>query len=121
WRRHRAGPSARRHGHPPDTDAGERAGAVRRALWHRLGLYRWWPGHRPAHREHRGHLMEISGRTAFVTGGGSGLGAATARALASAGARVAIFDRDTAKGTAIAKEVGGRFFACDVADAAAAE
>lgn len=65
--------------------------------------------------------MEISGRTAFVTGGGSGLGAATARALAATGAIVAIFDRDAAKGEAVAEEIGGRFFACDVADAASAE
>jgi NAD(P)-dependent dehydrogenase (short-subunit alcohol dehydrogenase family) len=65
--------------------------------------------------------MEISGRTAFVTGGGSGLGAATARALATAGAQVAIFDRDTAKGEAVAAEVGGPFLACDVADAVGAE
>src|SRR5690349_19638192 len=65
--------------------------------------------------------MDISGRTAFVTGGGSGLGAATARALAAAGARVAIFDRDAAKGQATASEIGGLFFACDVADAATAE
>jgi NAD(P)-dependent dehydrogenase (short-subunit alcohol dehydrogenase family) len=65
--------------------------------------------------------MDIKGRAAFVTGGGSGLGAATARALAAAGARIAIFDRDTAKGEAIAREIGGHFFACDVADARSAE
>lgn len=65
--------------------------------------------------------MEISGRTAFVTGGGSGLGAATARALAAAGARVAVFDRDTGKGQAVASEISGSFFACDVADASVAE
>jgi len=65
--------------------------------------------------------MELAGRTAFVTGGGSGLGAATARALAGAGARVAIFDRDVAKGEAVAREIGGRCFPCDVADAAGAE
>ena len=65
--------------------------------------------------------MKIAGRTACVTGGGSGLGAATARALASAGARVAVFDRDAARGQAVADEIGGRFFACDVADAAGAE
>lgn len=64
--------------------------------------------------------MEIAGRTAFVTGGGSGLGAATARALAAAGARVAIFDRDASKGQAVAGEIGGLFFACDVADEAVA-
>jgi NAD(P)-dependent dehydrogenase (short-subunit alcohol dehydrogenase family) len=65
--------------------------------------------------------MEVSGRISFVTGGGSGLGAATARALAGAGARVAIFDRDAAKGEAVATAIGGRFFACDVADPVVAE
>jgi len=65
--------------------------------------------------------MEIAGRTAFITGGGSGLGAATARALAAAGTRVAIFDRDGDKASAIAAEVGGRAFPCDVADAGGAE
>lgn len=65
--------------------------------------------------------MEIANRLAFVTGGGSGLGAATARALAAAGARVAIFDRDAGKGQAVADGIGGRSFACDVADATSAE
>lgn len=65
--------------------------------------------------------MEISGRAAFVTGGGSGLGAATARALAASGARVAIFDRDAARGDSVARETGGQFYACDVSDAAGAE
>jgi NAD(P)-dependent dehydrogenase (short-subunit alcohol dehydrogenase family) len=65
--------------------------------------------------------MDISGKTAFVTGGASGLGAATARTLATAGAKVAIFDRDAAKGEAVAAELGGKFFAVDVADAASAE
>jgi NAD(P)-dependent dehydrogenase (short-subunit alcohol dehydrogenase family) len=64
--------------------------------------------------------MDISGRTAFVTGGGSGLGAATARALTEAGARVAIFDRDDKKGQAVADAIGGAFFACDIADEASA-
>ena len=36
--------------------------------------------------------MDIEGKIAIVTGGGSGLGAATARALAARGARVALFD-----------------------------
>jgi NAD(P)-dependent dehydrogenase (short-subunit alcohol dehydrogenase family) len=65
--------------------------------------------------------MDISGRIAFVTGGASGLGAATARMLAAAGAKVGIFDRDAMKGEVIATELGGRFFAVDVADAANAE
>lgn len=65
--------------------------------------------------------MELAGRTAFVTGGASGLGAATARALAGAGARVGIFDRDTERAATVATELGGQSFALDVADAAAAE
>ncbi|MEO9228038.1 MAG: SDR family NAD(P)-dependent oxidoreductase [Devosia sp.] len=65
--------------------------------------------------------MEMLGRTGFVTGGGSGLGAATARALAKAGARVAIFDRDANRGQAVAAEIDGQFVACDVADASGAE
>ncbi len=65
--------------------------------------------------------MDISGRIAFVTGGASGLGAATARTLAASGATVGIFDRDAAKGEAMAAELGGRFFAVDVSDALSAE
>ena len=47
--------------------------------------------------------------SAVVTGGASGLGAATARALAAKGVKVAIFDMNEAKGEAIAKEIGGVF------------
>ncbi|AEQ52332.1 SDR family NAD(P)-dependent oxidoreductase [Pelagibacterium halotolerans] len=64
--------------------------------------------------------MDIAGKTAIVTGAASGLGAATARALAAAGAKVAVFDRDAEKGTVVATEIDGRFFPCDVADAASA-
>ena len=46
--------------------------------------------------------MQISGTAAVVTGGASGLGEATARALAAKGAKVAIFDRDTDKGEKVA-------------------
>ena len=49
---------------------------------------------------------------AVVTGGASGLGAATARALAAKGAKVAIFDLQREKGEAIAAEIGGVF--CEV-------
>jgi NAD(P)-dependent dehydrogenase (short-subunit alcohol dehydrogenase family) len=49
---------------------------------------------------------------AVVTGGASGLGAATARALAAKGAKVAIFDLQKEKGEAIAREIGGVF--CEV-------
>lgn len=54
--------------------------------------------------------MEIGTNTpAVVTGGASGLGAATARALAAKGAKVAIFDMNTEKGEALAAELGGVF------------
>ncbi|MBS3849719.1 SDR family NAD(P)-dependent oxidoreductase [Devosia sp. BSSL-BM10] len=60
--------------------------------------------------------MIIAGTTALVTGGGSGLGAATARALAARGARVTILDLNADAGAAVAKEIDGLFAACDVAD-----
>lgn len=60
--------------------------------------------------------MDIRESAVIVTGGGSGLGAATARALAAAGAKVAIFDRDAAAGTSIAAEISGGFTQVDVAD-----
>ena len=51
---------------------------------------------------------------AVVTGGASGLGEATVRALAEHGVKVAIFDMNEAKGEAVAKEVGGVFCKCNV-------
>jgi NAD(P)-dependent dehydrogenase (short-subunit alcohol dehydrogenase family) len=50
--------------------------------------------------------MEIEGVSAIVTGGASGLGEATVRRLAAAGAKAVIVDRDAAKGEALAKELG---------------
>ena len=58
---------------------------------------------------------------AIVTGGASGLGEATARALAAAGARVTILDRDATKGPAVAAAIGGAFAVCDVTDGASVE
>lgn len=63
--------------------------------------------------------MDINGLSAVVTGGASGLGAATAEMLAAAGAKVAVFDMDAARGEDMAQRVGGRFYKVDVADAAA--
>lgn len=65
--------------------------------------------------------MQIEGQVAIVTGGGSGLGAATARYLAGAGARVAILDFDAARGAEVAAEIDGLFVQGDVADSAAVE
>ena len=56
--------------------------------------------------------------TAIVTGGASGLGAATARALAAKGVKVAIFDLNADLGDKLAKEVGGGFHRCDVSSEA---
>lgn len=61
--------------------------------------------------------MDIAGASALVTGGASGLGLATARRLAAAGARVTIVDLPTSNGAAIAEELGGSFAAADVTDA----
>ena len=58
--------------------------------------------------------MEINGVAAVVTGAASGLGEATARALAARGAKVAVLDRDADRGTKVADEIGGRFCAVDV-------
>ena len=55
---------------------------------------------------------------AVVTGGASGLGAATARALADTGMKVALFDLNTDAGTALAAELGGMFHSVDVSDPA---
>ncbi|MDP2121648.1 MAG: SDR family NAD(P)-dependent oxidoreductase [Hoeflea sp.] len=65
--------------------------------------------------------MEVKGKAAIVTGGGSGLGAATARALADAGAKVSLLDVNLAQAEKVAAEIGGLAIACDVADASAAE
>jgi len=56
---------------------------------------------------------------ALVTGGGSGLGAATARALARRGVRVGVLDRDAAAAARVAGEIGGLALEADVTDPAA--
>ncbi len=65
--------------------------------------------------------MEFNNVAAIVTGGASGLGEGTVRALAAEGCRVAIFDLQEERGEALAKEVGGIFVRCDVSSAESAE
>jgi NAD(P)-dependent dehydrogenase (short-subunit alcohol dehydrogenase family) len=65
--------------------------------------------------------MLIEGQAAIVTGGASGLGRATAAALAANGARVALLDVNLAAAEAAAQEIGGIALACDVTDATAIE
>ncbi len=65
--------------------------------------------------------MEIRGHAAIVTGGGSGLGGATARMLAAAGAKVAIFDVNQQAAAEVATDINGLAVQCDVADSASME
>jgi NAD(P)-dependent dehydrogenase (short-subunit alcohol dehydrogenase family) len=60
--------------------------------------------------------MEIAGAGAIVSGGASGLGEATARALAAAGATVTVADLNAERGKALADEIGGVFANCNVTD-----
>ena len=64
--------------------------------------------------------MRLSGVAAIVTGGGSGLGRATAEALAARGARVAVFDLNPAAADEAARAIGGVALVGDVADEASA-
>lgn len=65
--------------------------------------------------------MNIDGQSAIVTGGGSGLGAATARELSRRGARVAVLDINAAAAAAVAEEIGGIALACDITQAGSVE
>jgi len=64
--------------------------------------------------------MKLDGAAAIVTGGGSGLGRATADALAAKGARVAVIDLNPAAAEEAAKAIGGVAVVADVADEASA-
>lgn len=65
--------------------------------------------------------MKLPGSVALVSGGASGLGAATVRRLAQGGAKVVIVDRDEARGQALAEELGQTFVKTDVTDGAQVE
>ena len=65
--------------------------------------------------------MDASGLAAVVTGGASGLGEATARALAAAGAKVSVLDMNKDGAEKIAGEIGGTAFSCDVSNAESLE
>lgn len=65
--------------------------------------------------------MKFQGQVAVVTGGASGLGAATARALAAQGVKVAIFDLNEEAGEAVAKEISGVFCKVNVTDEASVD
>jgi NAD(P)-dependent dehydrogenase (short-subunit alcohol dehydrogenase family) len=65
--------------------------------------------------------MQLKDQAAIVTGGASGLGAATARRLASLGAKVAVCDLNTKLAETVAAEIKGVAVTCNVADAASAD
>ena len=65
--------------------------------------------------------MLLKDQAVIVTGGASGLGAATARKLAGQGAKVAVFDLNAKLAETVAAEIKGVAVACDVSDAASAE
>jgi NAD(P)-dependent dehydrogenase (short-subunit alcohol dehydrogenase family) len=63
----------------------------------------------------------LDGHKTIVTGGGSGIGEAICRRFSAEGAQVAVLDRDIDTAQAVANDIGGVAFECDVADAAAVE
>ena len=65
--------------------------------------------------------MDVRGHGAIVTGGGSGLGAESARHLAGAGAKVTVLDLNAEGVEAVARETGGLGLVCDVSSAGDAE
>lgn len=66
-------------------------------------------------------MTDLEGRSALVTGGASGIGAACARALAKCGATVTVADLDEAGAKEIAEDIGGKPWAVDLSDVSALE
>ena len=97
-----------------------RRGAVHaRDERHRSGVRR--RGRPRRAREGRRRMTDLTGRTALVTGGASGIGAACARELAARGAVVTVADVDDVGAKAVAEEIGGKAWAIDLLDVAALE
>ncbi len=65
--------------------------------------------------------MKLETTCAVITGGASGLGEATARHFAAAGAQVTVLDRDVERGERVAEEIGGHFARTDVTDEASVQ
>jgi len=65
--------------------------------------------------------MEIKNRAVIISGGASGMGAATARAFSAAGAKVALLDMNQEAAEKVAKEINGIAIVCDVTDAKSVE
>jgi NAD(P)-dependent dehydrogenase (short-subunit alcohol dehydrogenase family) len=65
--------------------------------------------------------MDVKGQAAIVTGGASGLGAACARTLAAAGAKVAVLDLNQKAAAEVAIDINGIAISCDVSDSASGE
>src|SRR5689334_25410352 len=77
----------------------------------------------PSHprQEYAMSVRDLVGRTALVTGGASGIGAACARELAGRGATVTVADVDETGATDLARELGGRAWPVDLLDVSALE
>ncbi len=65
--------------------------------------------------------MQIKNQTVIITGGGSGMGAATARAFAAIGAKIVLWDMNPDAAMAVAADIGGTAFSCDVTSAVSVE
>ena len=74
------------------------------------------PTSAPRRKRFERKSMNIQGQSAIVTGGGSGLGEAVARELASLGARVTVIDVNTANAERVAGDIGGLACTADIAD-----